>query len=256
MIGDAEPLVRMKNIGLRFGHFRALNDVSVDFYPRELVATVGDNGAGKSCLIRILCGIYEPTEGEVYIAGEKVTEFSPKHASDIGIESIHQGIGLCDNLSVARNIFLGKEPVIRRFGISFLDFSKMRDATWDIIRSIGLRDNIGPDDEVEVMSGGERQSVKIGRAVMFEKRVIVMDEPTTALSVRERQHVHDLAVRLRDEGLLVIFISHDIHQVHEIADRIVILENGKKIVDIAQSEMGAKELEDIIRSGGRVVQPS
>ena len=252
---DTEPLARMKNISLRFGHFQALSDVSVDFYPRELVATVGDNGAGKSCLIRILCGIYKPTEGEVYIAGKKVTEFSPKRASDIGIESIHQGIGLCDNLSLARNIFLGKEPVVRRFGISFLDFKKMRDASWDIIRSIGLRDNIGPDDEVEVMSGGERQSVKIGRAVMFEKRIIVMDEPTTALSVRERQHVHDLAVKLRDEGLLVIFISHDIHQVHEIADRIVILENGRKIVDIAQSEMGAKKLEDIIRSGGRVVQP-
>ncbi len=249
-----EPLVRMKNISLRFGHFQALADVSVDFCRHELVAIVGDNGAGKSCLIRILCGIYSPTEGEVFVAGEKVTQFSPKHANELGIEAIHQGIGLCDNLSVARNIFLGKEPVKRRFGIPFLDFKTMRESSWKIIRDLGLRDNIGPDDEVEVMSGGERQSVKIGRAVMFEKRIIIMDEPTTALSVRERQHVHDLAVKLRDEGLLVIFISHDIHQVHGIADRIVILENGRKVADVAQEEMGAEELEDIIRSGGRVVE--
>lgn len=245
------PLVQMTDIGLRFGHFQALSNVSVDFEAKQLVAIVGDNGAGKTCLIRILCGIHAPTEGAVFVAGNRITNFSPKAASELGIEAIHQGIGLCDNLSVARNVFLGREPTVRRLGLPLLDLAQMRERTWAVIRNFGLRDNIGPDDEVEVMSGGERQSVKIGRAVMFEKRIIIMDEPTTALSVRERQHVHELAVRLRSEGLLVIFISHDIHQVHAIADRIVILENGRKIADVAQRDMTADELEAIIRSGGR-----
>ncbi|SJM33972.1 ATP-binding cassette domain-containing protein [Mesorhizobium delmotii] len=249
-----QPLIQVKNLDLFFGLFRALKDVSVDFKSGELVGLVGDNGAGKTTLIRVLCGIHAPTKGEVYFDGKRVTEFHPKLAIDQGIETIQQSVGLCDNLSIARNFYLGREPVNRILGIPFLDFRKMRDISTRVIREFGLRENVSPDDEVERLSGGERQSVKIGRAVEFKNRVVIMDEPTNHLSVREREHVNELALQLRSQGLLVIYITHDIFQVHKLADRIVIMENGEKIADASTDSMTAEELEEVIRQGGRVVE--
>ncbi len=245
------PLIRMRNIDLFFGRFQALRDVSVDFDAGELVGLVGDNGAGKTTLIRILCGIHEPSSGEVLFDGRRIEVFHPKLAIELGIETIQQAVGLCDNLSIARNFFLGREPVRRRFGIPLLDFETMREKSRRVIRAFGLRDNVDPDDEVAMLSGGERQSVKIGRAVEFKNRVVIMDEPTNHLSVREREHVNELALQMKQQGLLVIYITHDIFQVHRLADRIVIMENGAKIADVAKEELAAEELEAIIRSGGR-----
>jgi simple sugar transport system ATP-binding protein len=246
------PLIEMKNISLNFGTVQALTDVSVDFYEGELVGLVGDNGAGKTTLIRILSGMYPPTSGEVWIDGTRITRFHPKLAIDLGIETIQQTVGLCENLSVARNYYLGREPIKRLFGIlPILDFAKMREASNKVIRNFGLRDTVNVDDEVALLSGGEGQSFKIGRAVDFRNRVIIMDEPTNHLSVRERTHVNELALQLRDQGLLVIYITHDIFQVHRLADRIVILENGRKVVDTPKAAMTAEALEQIIRDGGR-----
>lgn len=248
------PLVEMKNITMRFGTFEALSDVTVDFHQGELVGLVGDNGAGKTTLINILSGLYAPSDGEVYFDGQKITRFHPKLAIDLGIETISQTVGLCDNLSVARNYYLGREPVKRWLGIlPVLDFAKMREASRKVIRTFGLREGVDVDDETGLLSGGERQSFKIGRAVDFRNRVIIMDEPTNHLSVRERAHVNEIALQLRDQGLLVIYITHDIFQVHRLADRIVIMENGRKIVDMSKGEMSADELEQIIRDGGRLV---
>ena len=249
---NGNPLIQVKNLDLYFGAFHALQDVSVDFHAGELVGLVGDNGAGKTTLIRVLCGIHSPTNGEVYFDGMQVTEFHPKLAIDQGIETIQQSVGLCDNLSIARNFYLGREPVKRIMGIPFLDFDAMRDKSSQVIRTFGLRENVSADDEVERLSGGERQSVKIGRAVEFKNRVVIMDEPTNHLSVREREHVNELALQLRDQGLLVIYITHDIFQVHKLADRIVIMENGEKIEDASTDSMTAEELEEVIRQGGRV----
>jgi simple sugar transport system ATP-binding protein len=138
------------------------------------------------------------------------------------------------------------------FGIlPILDFAKMREASNKVVRNFGLRDTVNVDDEVALLSGGEGQSFKIGRAVDFRNRVIIMDEPTNHLSVRERTHVNELALQLRDQGLLVIYITHDIFQVHRLADRIVILENGRKVVDTPKEAMTAEALEQIIRNGGR-----
>ncbi len=247
------PLIQVKNLDLYFGVFHALKNVSVDFNAGELVGLVGDNGAGKTTLIRVLCGIHTPTSGEVFFDGKRVTEFHPKLAIDQGIETIQQSVGLCDNLSIARNFFLGREPVKKVLGIPFLDFGLMRDMSTKVIREFGLRDNVSVDDEVERLSGGERQSVKIGRAVEFKNRVVIMDEPTNHLSVREREHVNELAVQLKEQGLLVIYITHDIFQVHKLADRVVIMENGEKIEDAPTDKMTAEELEEVIRQGGRVV---
>lgn len=215
---------------------------------------MGDNGAGKTTLIRVLCGIHKPTSGDVWFDGKRVEKFHPKLAIDQGMETIQQSVGLCDNLSIARNFYLGREPVRRIMGIPILDFKKMRDMSSKVIREFGLRDNVSADDEVERLSGGERQSVKIGRAVEFKNRVVIMDEPTNHLSVREREHVNELAVALKEQGLLVIYITHDIFQVHKLADRIVIMENGEKIEDALTSAMSADALEEIIRQGGRKVE--
>jgi simple sugar transport system ATP-binding protein len=253
-MANTHPLIQVKNLDLHFGAFHALKNVSVDFNAGELVGLVGDNGAGKTTLIRVLCGIHAPTSGEVYFDGKRVEKFHPKLAIDQGIETIQQSVGLCDNLSIARNFYLGREPVKHVLGIPFLDFAKMRDMSTKVIREFGLRDNVSADDEVERLSGGERQSVKIGRAVEFKNRVVIMDEPTNHLSVREREHVNELAQQLRQQGLLVIYITHDIFQVHRLADRVVIMENGEKIADASTSSMSAEELEDVIRRGGRVVE--
>ena len=152
---------------------------------------------------------------------------------------------------MARNFYLGSEPVRRIFGVPFLDFAKMRTDSAAVIRQFGLRSNVHVDDEVGLLSGGERQSIKIGRSVALRNRVVIMDEPTNHLSVREREHVNELAKQLRDQGLLVIYITHDIFQVHRLADRIVIMENGSKVTDVAKTEMTADQLEGIIRDGGR-----
>jgi len=249
---DGGPLISVKDICLSYGNFRALTDVSVDFYSGELVGLVGDNGAGKTTLIRILSGMIPPDSGEVYFDGRRITRFYPKLAIALGVESIQQTIGLCDNLSVARNYFLGRELVRRIFGIRFLDKKKMRDASAKVIHDFGLRDSIDVEDEISLLSGGEKQTFKIARAVTFRNRVIIMDEPTNHLSVRERAHVNELAVQLKQQGLLVIYITHDIFQIHRIADRIVIMENGRKVTDVPRDAMSADALEGIIRDGGRV----
>ncbi|GIV75791.1 MAG: sugar ABC transporter [Litorilinea sp.] len=251
------PLIEARNITMRFGAVEALSDVSVNFYEGELVGLVGDNGAGKTTLIRILSGMYEPTAGEVYFDGQRITRFHPRMAIDLGIETIQQNIGLCPNLSVARNYYLGREPVKRLFGlIPILDFAQMRAASQKVIRTFGLRESVDVDEEAALLSGGEAQAFKIGRAVDLGNRVIIMDEPTNHLSVRERAHVNQLALELRDRGLLVIYITHDIFQVHRLADRIVIMENGRKIMDVPKDAMSAEDLEAIIRDGGRMVSSS
>jgi simple sugar transport system ATP-binding protein len=254
MSESQKALIEMRNINLKFGTVKALSDVSVNFYEGELVGLVGDNGAGKTTLIRILSGMYAPTSGEVYFDSQRITRFHPKLAIDLGIETIQQTVGLCDNLSVARNYYLGREPIKRLFGvIPILDFAKMRAASKKVVHNFGLRDSVNVDDEVALLSGGEAQSFKIGRAVDFRNRVIIMDEPTNHLSVRERAHVNDIALQLRDQGLLVIYITHDIFQVHRLADRIVILENGRKVVDTPKEAMSAEALEHIIRSGSHEI---
>lgn len=253
MASATRPLIQMNNIDLYFGTFQALSNVSVDFDAGELVGLVGDNGAGKTTLIRVLSGIHAPTAGEVFFDGKQITRFHPKLAIELGIETIQQAVGLCDNLTIARNFYLGREPVRKVLGIPFLDFGKMNEASTKVIRAFGLRSNVSAEDEVALLSGGERQSVKIGRAVEFKNRVIIMDEPTNHLSVREREHVNEIAQQLRDQGLLVIYITHDIFQVHRIADRVVIMENGEKVADVKKDEMTAEELEHIIRDGGRQV---
>ena len=246
---ERAPLISLRNVNLWYGTVQALRDVSVDFYQGELVGLVGDNGAGKTSLVNIISGIVAPTSGEVYLDGQRITSFHPKLAIDLGVETTQQSVGLCDNLSIARNYFLGREPVRRIAGIPFIDLGKMRKEGRKAITAFGLRESVDVDGEVALLSGGERQAFKIARAVYFRSRILIMDEPTNNLSVRERERVNDLAVQLKDQSLLVIYITHDIFQIHRIADRFIILKNGAKVADVPRNLMSAEDLERIIREG-------
>jgi simple sugar transport system ATP-binding protein len=240
--------VKMVGISKRFGAIHALRDVDFDVRPDEVVALVGDNGAGKSTLVRILSGVYAPTKGEIFFQEEKVNISSPAVAEKLGIEAVHQGFGLVDCMSISRNVFLGQEPTVRKgFFFRFLDLNKMNQESDRILQTIGARSQVNPKSEVGFLSGGEKQSIKIGRAVLFNAKLLIMDEPTMALSVRERHNVLELVRDLKRQGVAVIFISHDIHVVYDICDRVVILEMGSKIGDFPKHEVSVDEIVKIVR---------
>ena len=243
-----EPLVEMKNISMIFGHMQALDDVDFKIYPGEVIGLVGDNGAGKSTLLRILCGMYTPTRGEIFYGGEKISSPSTAKAEKFGINVVHQGFGLVEHLNIARNLFLGKEPCIKsKLFPFFLDLKKMKKASFEMLEHIGLDSAVGPDSTVGFMSGGEKQSVKIGRCFFFESKLIILDEPTVGLSIRETGKILKFLDKLKEEGVGIVIISHDIYQVYDVVDRIVILERGKKIADFNKEEKTPEEIIQVIR---------
>jgi simple sugar transport system ATP-binding protein len=243
------PLVKMVDIRKRFGPVQALKGVDIEVYPGEVIGLVGDNGAGKSTLMRILTGIYEPTRGEIYFHEKKVSIKSPKDARDLGIEVVHQGFGLLDLMTVARNVFLASEPVIQFGPLKFLDMAKMNRETRKVIQHAGIRTGVEPDSIVQYLSGGQRQAVKIGRAIYFKAELVILDEPTIALSVREKDHVGELVADLSKHQVAVIYISHNLEEVYELADRISILDVGTKIAEYKRGEVSLEVLYDIIREG-------
>jgi len=246
-IEGKEPLVKMVNINKSFGAIQALKDINFEIYPGEIVGLVGDNGAGKSTLIRILSGMYAPTKGEVYFKGERIYSFSPIKARSLGIVAVHQGFGLVDSMSIARNIVMGIEPIKKIGFFRFLDLDEMRKITKKTLQVIDIRTKINPDSEVETLSGGERQSVKIGRALFYKAKVILLDEPVTGLSIRENSKVIESTKKLRSEGIGCVFITHDVHQVYEIADRIVVLDKGVNIGNFPKEATTSEEIVALIR---------
>ncbi|RKX80240.1 MAG: sugar ABC transporter ATP-binding protein [Spirochaetes bacterium] len=247
--GNDKPLVKMVDIEKRFGSVQALKGVDFEVYPGEVVGLVGDNGAGKSTLMRILTGIYHPSRGDIYFRGEKVLIDSPKKARDMGIEVVHQGFGLLDSMTVARNVFLASEPLIKVGPVKLLDMEKMNMETRKVIEHAGIRTGVEPDSIVQYLSGGQRQAVKIGRAIYFKAEVVILDEPTIALSIREKDHVGELVNDLRKHNVAVIYISHDLEEVYELADKITILDVGEKLAEYKRGEVSLEVLYDIIREG-------
>ena len=242
-------LIRMVGIRKRFGSVEALKGVDFEVYPGEVVGLVGDNGAGKSTLMRILTGIYLPSWGDIYFRGQKVSIKSPKDARNLGIEVVHQGFGLLDSMTVARNVFLASEPVIKLGPLKFLDMAKMYQETRKVIEHAGIRSGVEPDSIVQYLSGGQRQAVKIGRAIYFKAELVILDEPTIALSVREKDHVGELVADLSKHHVAVIYISHNLEEVYALADRISILDVGVKIAEYKRGEVSLEVLYDIIREG-------
>ncbi len=227
----AAPLVEMKNISIAFGGIKAVDDVSVDLYPGEVVGLLGHNGAGKSTLIKVLSGAYQKDEGEIFINGQQVEITNPRDARANNIETIYQTLALADNLDAASNLFLGRELVTP---LGLVDDAAMEAECRNIMGR--LNPNFQKFNEpVSALSGGQRQSVAIARAVYFNARILIMDEPTAALGPHETQMVADLIQQLKAQGIGIFLIDHDVHSVMELCDRASVMKNGQLVgtVDIA-----------------------
>jgi len=219
------PLVEMKDISISFGGVRAVDNVSVSLQPGEVVGLLGHNGAGKSTLIKILSGAYQMDSGEIKINGQPVTINNPRDARSHNIETIYQTLALADNLDAASNLFLGRELVT---GAGFVDDDAMEAETRKIMAR--LNPNFQKFAEpVSALSGGQRQSVAIARAVYFDAKILIMDEPTAALGPHETQMVSELIQQLKADGIGIFLISHDIHDVLELCDRASVMKNGKLV---------------------------
>ncbi len=217
--------VQGRGLSKSFGHVRALQEVDVDIYEGEILAIVGDNGAGKSTLTKILSGVHHPDKGEIRVGGRVVRISDPIRARELGIATVFQNLALVDVRDVAANLFLGREPVRWRF---FVDRRKMLEDAQKVITD--LRVNIPSlTAEAGQLSGGQRQSIAIGRATSQQGRIIVMDEPTAALGVKESRKVLDLILRLKADGNGVVVISHNMRHVFSVADRILVLRRGRLV---------------------------
>ena len=247
------PLVELRDIRVAFGGIHAVDGVTVDLDPGEIVALVGGNGAGKTTLIRTLSGAHPADSGQISIDGEPVTIATPRDAKDLGIETIYQTLALADNIDAPGNMFLGRE-LTTRFGN--LDSSAMEDATRKLINRLNPKFEkfVAP---VSSLSGGQRQSVAIARAVHFNARVLIMDEPTAALGPAETKQVRDLMRQLREEGLGIFLISHDIHDVYDLSDRISVMLQGKLVGTVHRDDVTVDEVLAMIIMGkkpGEVTQ--
>ncbi len=220
-------LLSLQDIRKSFGAINVLRGVSFDVEPGEVLGLVGDNGAGKSTLMKTVTGLYRPDAGEVRLDGDNINERSPGDRRSLGVEMIYQDLSLGPQLDVSSNIFLGREPVKRLFGIlpGFIDKKAMDREATRMIKKLGAHIP-SIHRPVGTFSGGQRQSVAIARALTFEPRLVIMDEPTAALAVREVQGVLDLIRRLRDDGIAVILISHRLNDVLSVTDRILVLRHG------------------------------
>jgi len=224
-INRGTPLVQMRNMSLAFGGIKAVDDVTVDLYPGEVVGLLGHNGAGKSTLIKCLSGAYKADSGDIFVNGQKVVINNPRDARKYNIETIYQTLALADNLDAASNLFLGRELVTP---MGLVDDAQMEAETRKIMSRLNpnFRRFSSP---VSALSGGQRQSVAIARAVYFNAKVLIMDEPTAALGVQETQMVAELIDELKRQGLGIFLIDHDIHQVMKLCDRASVMKNGQLV---------------------------
>ena len=227
----AEELVRMEHITKFYGSVQALDDVTLTVNRGEIVGLLGDNGAGKSTLIKILSGAVPATSGNILVHGRKANIRSTTDAISLGIETIYQDSALVTQLSIARNLFLGREPVAGPRILSRLDQAKMNEVTSRLLKQVGITKDIPPTTPISSLSGGERQAVAIARAMYFDSDLIILDEPTNNLGVAETQGVLRFVRNARDTGHSCVFIAHNIHHVFQVVDRIVVLRRGQVVAD-------------------------
>ena len=221
----------MDHVDKYYGRVQALDDVTVTINRNEIVGLLGDNGAGKSTLIKVLSGVVPLTRGDIYINGAKVRIESTNDAIAHGIETIYQDSALVNELSIARNLFLGREPVKGPAILNRMDKGLMDDVARRLMREVGITKDIPPSTAISALSGGERQAVAIARAMYFESELIILDEPTNNLGVAETQGVLRFVRNARDSGHSCIFIAHNIHHVFQVVDRIVVLRRGRVVAD-------------------------
>ena len=239
------PLVEMKDISIAFGGIKAVDHASIDLYPGEVVGLLGHNGAGKSTLIKILSGAYKRDAGQIFVDGKEITIDNPRDAKAHGIETIYQTLALADNVDAAANLYLGRE-LKTRFGS--LDDTAMEAATRKVMHR--LNPNFRRFKEpVSKLSGGQRQSVAIARAIHFNARILIMDEPTAALGPQETAQVGELIKQLKAEGIGIFLISHDLHDVFDLADRLTVMKNGKVVGSARTKDVTQDEVLGMIIAG-------
>ncbi|MDZ4093480.1 MAG: ATP-binding cassette domain-containing protein, partial [Paracoccaceae bacterium] len=235
----------MRNMSISFGGIKAVDNVSIDLYPGEVVGLLGHNGAGKSTLIKCLSGAYQADAGEIFVNGEKATITNPRDARGYNIETIYQTLALADNLDAASNLFLGRELVT---SLGFVDDARMEAETRKIMARLNpnfRKFNV----PVSALSGGQRQSVAIARAVYFHARILIMDEPTAALGPQETQMVAELIQELKRQGLGIFLIEHDIHAVMDLCDRAVVMKNGQRVGTVNVDEVTDDDILGMIIMG-------
>jgi simple sugar transport system ATP-binding protein len=244
--GDNDTLVvRMEGIVKRFGTITALDGVDFAVEQQQVMALLGDNGAGKSTLIKILTGVYTPTRGTIFFEGEPVQINSPRDARALGIETCYQDLALVNLMSISRNFFLGRE-LARKIGpVNWLDVARMDSTTRTALTDVGIEIR-SPAERVGKLSGGERQSIAIGRALHFGAKLLILDEPTSALSVAETRKVLNYITNARESGLSVIFITHNVHHVYQVADAYTIIRHGRKVGTYMKGELTEDDIADLI----------
>ncbi len=239
------PLVEMRHIEKSYGRVHALRDVNLTIQRGEIVGLLGDNGAGKSTLIKVLSGAVPYTSGEIRIKGRPVMMRSTNEAIAAGIETIYQDSALVPQLSIARNLFLGRELITGKLGR--LDLDRMNEVAADLLKRVGISKNIPPTTPIGSLSGGERQAVAIARAMYFDSDLIVLDEPTNNLGVAETQGVLRFVREARDTGHSCIFIAHNIHHVFQVVDRMVVMRRGTVVADdLSPRTSSIQDVEDVI----------
>lgn len=241
-------ILRLRDINKSFGGLHALQDVSMSVYEGEVVALLGDNGAGKSTLIKAISGVHEIDSGEIAINGEPVRIRNARDAIELGIETIHQDTSLAADLSIARNLFLGREPV--RFpGLGVfapLDKAVLRESASRLLKRVGISKDLDADAPVRTLSGGERQSIAISRAMQFFAKVIILDEPTNNLGVEETNGVLRFVREVKEAGHSVVFITHNLHHVFQVADRIIVMRQGRVVAETRVADTDLITVESII----------
>jgi ABC-type sugar transport system ATPase subunit len=244
------PVLSTKNIKKMFGGLVALNRVNLDLYKGEIVALVGDNGAGKSTLIKIISGALVPDEGEIFINGDRVHFEAPSDAKKMGIETVYQNLALVNSLDVANNLFLGKEKVLSLFGNSFriLKHKEMERSARQILEGLGI-DIPNIRERVRVLSGGQRQCIAVARAATFGRNIVLLDEPSAALGVKEARHVLDITLKLKEQGISIIIITHNLEHAFLVADRFFVIRLGEKVGEKYKKDTNVNEIVKMITGG-------
>ena len=241
----APPLLELRGIDKSFGPVQVLRDVDLSVYPGEVTALVGDNGAGKSTLVKCVSGIHTFDAGEVAFEGRPVSISSPRDAAALGIEVVYQDLALCDNLDIVQNMFLGRE---KTHGLT-LDETTMEQMAGETLDSLSVRTVTSLRQLVASLSGGQRQTVAIAKAVLWNSRVVILDEPTAALGVTQTEQVLQLVRRLADNGLGVVLISHNMNEVFAVADRIVALHLGRTAAQVKTTDVTHSQIVELITAG-------
>ncbi len=239
------PLLQLRSVNKSFGNVHVLHDVDFTVHPGQVTALVGDNGAGKSTLVKVIAGIYGRDNGEFLFEGQPVTVNGPRDVAALGVEVVYQDLALCDNLDIVQNMFLGRET---RKGM-VLDETEMESRARETLASLSVRTVKSVRQGVASLSGGQRQTVAIAKAVLWNSRIVLLDEPTAALGVAQTRQVLDLVRRLADRGLGVVLISHNMTDVLEVADRITALYLGRVAADVPASEVNHSQIVELITAG-------